>query len=148
MDATVFKRWHPFLDMKFLLLLFFVMAACSVTESGEDVAPPVPERQPQLIAEYALDIPEPSGLALSVNGRYLWTVSDQTGCVYKITLDGKAIRQLSYRGDDLEGVVQSPVDSTLWVAEEQLREVVQLDTLGNERQRHKINVENRENTAG
>lgn len=126
----------------------FLLAACSISESVEDTTPPVSEVQARLSADYSLDIPEPSGLTLSVDGNYLWTVSDQTKLVYKISLDGKTIRHLSFEGDDLEGVVQSPLDSTLWVVEEQRREIVQLDTLGNELRRIKINVEKRESNSG
>ncbi len=85
------------------------------------------------VADYDLDIKSPSGLSFSVDGNHLWTVSDKPGgAVFKISLTGEIVRRLSYTGADMEGVVQSILDSTLWVVEELTGEVVQIDTVGNE----------------
>ncbi len=101
------------------------------------------------IASYHIDgVPEPSGLSLHINGKSLWTVSDQTAKVYQISLDGRLLKTLSYLGEDLEGVSQSALDGTLWIAEERKREIVQLDTLGSELARHKIAVQNNDENSG
>jgi uncharacterized protein YjiK len=85
-----------------------------------------------LISVHPLNIKDPSGLTLDSSGDFLWTVSDQSGgFVYKITFQGDIIGNLSYRGDDMEGITMNPNDGTLWVAEERLREIVQLDMEGN-----------------
>ena len=49
-------------------------------------------------ADYKLFVKEPSGLSLSVDGNFLWTVSDQTNKVYQLTLTGVIIKKLLYKG--------------------------------------------------
>lgn len=111
-----------------LIPCLFLFIACS------NESPTEPEEtEPYLkeIASYNINVDEPSGLALSIDGKFLWTVSDQTNKVYKISFTGEILETLNYRGNDLEGVVQNPVDSTIWVAEEYISHMIQMDTLGN-----------------
>lgn len=114
----------------FYMLIFgvYLFIACSAKPPVKPV-----EKEPYLekIVDYRLSVKEPSGLSFSVDGKYLWTVSDRTNKVYKLSLTGATIKSLSYTGNDLEGIVQSPIDSTIWVAEEYLSYMIQLDTLGN-----------------
>ncbi len=131
--------------MRYLLILLF-LTACSLQESG--VKQELPVGKLTLIAEYEMDVPEPSGLSLSANGKFLWTVSDQTGLVYAVSFEGKKLRELTYHGEDPEGIVQNSSDQTLWVVEEQRRELVHLDTLGNESERFVVDVENRSANSG
>lgn len=80
-----------------------------------------------------LEVPEPSDLCLDRDGVHGWTVSDQTGRVYRLRLsDGVVDRTLDFTGTDLEGVWQDPADASLYVAEEGLRQVVHLDSTGRE----------------
>lgn len=85
-----------------------------------------------LITVYPLDIGDPSGLTLDVSGEFLWTVSDDPGDhIYKISFEGEILDVLTaYEGDDMEGITMNPNDGTLWVAEEKLRQIVQLTTEG------------------
>lgn len=84
-------------------------------------------------------VPEPSGLTLNTANTLLYTVSDPSdNRIYKIDLDGTLLSVLSYHGDDLEGITYDDRDQTLWVVEERLREIVHLDTLGNELSRHSV----------
>ena len=72
----------------------------------------------------------------------LLTVSDQTGKVYEISLEGDIIRIMNYTGSDLEGVCFNNEEQIIAVTEERSREVVFLDyPEGNEISRYKINVE-------
>ena len=94
-----------------------------------------------LISVHPLNINDPSGLTLDMSGDFLWTVSDASGgLVYKITFQGDIIGSLSYRGDDMEGITMNPNDETLWVAEERLRQIVQIDGMGNVLQRQNVEV--------
>lgn len=94
-----------------------------------------------LISVHPLNINDPSGLTLDMSGDFLWTVSDQAGgFVYKITFQGDIIGSLSYHGEDMEGITMNPNDGTLWVAEERLRQIVQLDLEGNVLQRQDVEV--------
>ncbi len=108
---------------------------CSLTEPEE--APP-PVQSLTLVNSYALDVAEPSGLALTSNASALWTVSDHSNRIVQISLTGKRLKTLSYQGEDLEGVAIDPIAQTLWVAEERSRELVEVDSTGIELQRHRI----------
>ena len=96
------------------------------------------------IEKYLLQITEPSGLAFS-NGS-LWTVSDENSTVYKVNADGKIVYSFEVNGNNLEGI--TVVDDTLIaVVLEQLREVVLIDTLGNEISRYSINLSGEKNSG-
>lgn len=91
-----------------------------------------------------IKVPEPSGLALSYDGNYFWTISDEDSKVYKIDKQGKIIKFFSVIGEDLEGI--TVIDSVrLAVILERSREVVVLDTLGKELRRKKIELKGKLN---
>jgi len=84
-------------------------------------------------------VPEPSGLALSFDNNFIWCVSDDKSLIYKLDKNGKIVKTVSVSGEDLEGI--TVIDSNiLAVILERSREVVVIDTLGNEINRGKINV--------
>ena len=91
-----------------------------------------------------IKVPEPSGLALSFDGNYLWTISDEDSKVYKIDKLGKIISNFSVSGEDLEGI--AVIDSVrLAVILERSREVVIIDTLGKELRRKRFELKGRLN---
>ena len=95
---------------------------------------PKPSETLRLIATHPLDFGEPSDLAINRAGTILWTVTNHPEKVYQLDLAGNRVRTLNYEGHDLEGVVYDPSDSTLWVAEENRREVVRMHAVDDERQ--------------
>lgn len=84
-------------------------------------------------------VSEPSGLALSADEKAFWTVSDQTAKVYLFNGWGKIIKSFKLDGEDPEGITVID-DSTIAVVLERSREVVILDTAGNEIKRASINL--------
>jgi len=118
------------------LAVIFVGFSCSL----QDSVAPQQGSELKLIAEYDLPVSEPSGLSLNNDNSALWTVSDNTNRVYKISLEGQPLQELRYEGNDLEGIVFDSADNTLWLAEEQLREIVHIDLNGNELSRHAVNL--------
>ena len=122
----------------FKLLFIFLFYSCSLNDGVNATDDSFDLTQ---VSTYRIDVPEPSGLSLHVNGKSLWTVSDQTAKVYQISLDGQLLKTLSYQGEDLEGISQSLLDFSLWVAEERSREIVHLDSTGKELSRHFIPVD-------
>jgi uncharacterized protein YjiK len=91
-----------------------------------------------------INVPEPSGLALSYKSNFFWCVSDSNSKVYKLDKNGKIIASFMIKGEDLEGV--TVIDSLrLAVILERTREVVVIDTSGNELNRKKINIDGRLN---
>ncbi|KAA3611146.1 MAG: hypothetical protein D8M58_14320 [Calditrichaeota bacterium] len=109
-----------------IVLCSYIIIACS---DGANPTQEYPFLKKE--TEFKIDVPEPSGLALSQDKTFLWTVSDNTNRVYKIDFEGNILGELNYTGNDLEGIIQSPKDSTIWVAEEYLSQMVQLDVIGN-----------------
>ena len=84
-----------------------------------------------ILAEYPLSINSPSGLSLTYDKKSLWTVSDKPGGgVYNIDFEGHLIKNLDYSGADLEGVASATDGGSLWVVEEFLGTIIQIDTSG------------------
>ena len=75
---------------------------------------------------YALSVLEPSGLAYDKINNELFTVSDNTNLIYKISTTGVIQQTLSYSGNDLEGVSMYSGNKIL-VAEEGNREIIEYD---------------------
>ena len=75
---------------------------------------------------YSLSVLEPSGLAYDKNNNQLFTVSDNTGFVYRLSTSGTILETLSYPGSDLEGVCMY-TSNKLLVAVEGSRELVEYD---------------------
>ena len=96
---------------------------------------------------YKINIAETSDLCLDPSISILYTVSDNTGKVYKLTTNGRVLSALSYTGGDLEGVTIDE-DKNVYIAEERLRKIIKLDALGNEIYQKTIPVEiNNENNG-
>lgn len=92
----------------------------------------------------AIDVPEPSTLALSYDGKSFWSVGDSDSMVFKMDLNGAIIKSFLVNGEDLEGI--TVIDSThLAVILERDREVVVLDTSGKEIRRKKFDLKGRLN---
>jgi len=98
-------------------------------------------------ATYNIDILETSDLCFGTNTDILYTVSDNTAKVYKITTTGRKLAALQYTGNDLEGVCC--VDNQyIYVAEERLRKIIKLDLQGNMISEKQISIEQNEENEG
>jgi len=98
-------------------------------------------------AVYSVNISETSDLSFGSSTDILYTVSDRTAKVYKITNQGKVLSELSYTGSDLEGVCYVG-NQFLHVAEERLRTVFKLDLQGNQIEQKAIPVEKNDDNQG
>ena len=74
--------------------------------------------------------------------RKFLTVDDNLSKVHVISNTGNIIRTLSFTGDDLEGVTYVPNDSSIYIVEEKKKEIVKLDTTGNEILRFPVSLNN------
>lgn len=106
------------------LLILLANTACN-KKSSENVV------SLKLIATYSLDVPEPSGLSFSAGNAALYTISDESGKFYKITLQGKLLSSTDCNGSDLEGISYDAANNSLWIIEERLREIINVDLQGN-----------------
>ena len=120
----------------FTFAVVLVTAGLVGCKGSESAAPPLPSLP--LIASFALDVTEPSDLAIDDTGTLLWTVSNNPDSVYQLDTTGKRLKALKYEGENLEGVAYDPATATLWVAEENQRSLVHLDLDGNLIQKHDL----------
>lgn len=122
----------------FFFTLFFLVPGC--LEKSE---PHQKDSNLELIGEYPLQISDPSGLTIDASGEFLWTVSDESGSsIYAISFTGEINKRITtYTADDLEGITKNPNDGTLWIAEERMRQIVQLTVEGEVLQTVDIPVE-------
>lgn len=100
----------------------------------------------KIINEYKVNIPEPSDLALSIDGKYLWTVSDENSTVYLISLKGKIGKSFTVDAEDLEGIVVLN-ESTIAVVSERSNEIILLNTEGKEISRHNLGFRKKGNVG-
>jgi len=85
----------------------------------------------ELVAVYSVRVDSPSGLSFGSDKSSLWTVSDKPGGrVYEIDTLGNQIRSLNYSGNDLEGISFDSRDSTLWMVDEHLGQLIHLSQDG------------------
>ncbi|MDO9254344.1 MAG: SdiA-regulated domain-containing protein [Bacteroidales bacterium] len=116
-----------FASIKFILSAFSILlltAACSKQKSdNRTLLSP--------LEVYSVNIPETSDLSFGSSADILYTVSDRTAKVYKITTKGRVLSELSYTGSDLEGVCYDG-NQFLYVAEERMRKIIKLDLQGNQ----------------
>lgn len=96
---------------------------------------------------YTVTIPETSDLSFGSSTDILYTVSDRTAKVYKITTKGKVLSELKYTGSDLEGVCYTE-NQFIFVAEERLRKIIKLDLQGNQISENAIPVEINDENQG
>ena len=93
-----------------------------------------------------ISVPEPSGLELTYDKKGFWTVSDETSTIYKLNSDGIVVSTIKVNGFDLEGVT-TVSDTTIAVILERTREVVLLDTSGNEIRRKALGLKGEANSG-
>lgn len=123
----------------FILLLTLSQYKCNTNRQES----PVPEKL-SLQKMTPIKVPEPSGLALSFDGKNFWSVGDSDSKVYKLDFNGNVIRSFVINGEDLEGI--TVIDSIhLAVILERTREVVIVDTSGKEVKRKQFDLKGRLN---
>lgn len=120
------------------LFAFFLSCSRKVDDGSVGLIP---------IEVHKLNLPEPSDLCFGPGNQILYTVSDNTAQVYKITIQGKILQTLPYVGNDLEGVCYVN-DQYLFVAEERYRKIIRLDLQGNKLSEASIPVEINDANSG
>ena len=79
---------------------------------------------------FVMNVKEPSGLAFSLSKDALYTVSDNTGKIYKISFTGDILDELPFVGNDLEGIDVDKTNGDIWVVEEGIQRVDHLNSAG------------------
>ena len=114
-----------------LLILSVAFIACNNDKPPMNDDRALKETGIKLIDKHKLNVPEPSGLSLSIDGKYLWTVSDDNNTVYKLSLTGDIIKKFVIDVIDLEGITVIDTNRIAVIAELK-RKIILIDTLGNE----------------
>jgi uncharacterized protein YjiK len=101
----------------------------------------------ELEASYKIKVKEPSGLGINDAGTVLYTVSDKTSKVYKLSTTGDVIQTLDCEAANLEGV-SSYTSNKLLLAEEGSKTIVVFDMVTGEESNHKIKYKNKDKNSG
>lgn len=123
----------------FILLITLSHYKCNTNRQESPLVKNLP-----LVKITPIKVSEPSGLTLSFDGKYFWCVGDNDSKVFKLDINGNIIKSFFVDGEDLEGV--TVIDSTkLVVILERTREVVVVDTSGDELNRKRFDLKGRLN---
>jgi uncharacterized protein YjiK len=125
-------RQYSFYSLIYILISFSFIG-CNKKEGEQS------KTHLNYLKAYNIPVSEPSGLDLTFTEKGFWTVCDENSTVYKLDNWGNNEKSFTVRGFDLEGV--SVVDEkTLAVVLERGREIVIVDTSGNELKRISVSI--------
>ena len=125
-----------------LSVIFILFVSCS---KNNEVFPV--NNGLELINSYKINVLEPSGLAINNDGTILYTVSDSTNKIYKLSTAGDVLQTFEYAGNDLEGISVF-TNTKLLVVEERTKEVVEYDMETGNFTKHKIDYKNTTANSG
>jgi uncharacterized protein YjiK len=125
-----------------LSVIFILFVSCS---KNNEVFPV--NNGLELINSYKINVLEPSGLAINNDGTILYTVSDSTNKIYKLSTAGDVLQTFEYAGNDLEGISVF-TNTKLLVVEERTKEVVEYDIETGNFTKHKIDYKNTTANSG
>lgn len=125
-----------------LSIVFILFVSCS---KNNEVFPV--NNGLELINSYKINVLEPSGLAINNDGTILYTVSDSTNKIYKLSTAGDVLQTFEYAGNDLEGISVF-TNTKLLVVEERTKEVVEYDIETGNFTKHKIDYKNTTANSG
>ena len=138
--ASMVVSWDHFVSRTgaaIVLMMLSLLTGCSDSNPVPPIANPITP-----LISYQLDIPEPSGVCFGKNYETLWIVSDAPdNMIYQTDLQGNILQTLAFTGDDLEGIDYDHMNNVLWLAEEQLQEIVKISTGGQELDRLHVPIQ-------
>lgn len=114
----------------FIVLIMSILIGCS-RDNPETITNPLVIQKIFPINEYALTIPEPSGVAYNSKNNSLMVVSDGRPDIYEINFAGITLNTIAASGSDMEGITLSTTCDTIYVVEEKKKLVTSFDLVGN-----------------
>ena len=93
-----------FSSFVFLLSILVFSSSCEHDKLETETNQTITDSRLEFISKHKLIVPEPSGLTISLDGKFLWTVSDETSTLYKISFNGECLDSIKLDGIDMEGV--------------------------------------------
>lgn len=100
-----------------------------------------------LISSDRIDVLEASGLAINSSGTALYTVSDNTTNIYKLSTAGTVLHEYSYNGNDVEGITMVSNNKALLV-EERTKEIVEYDLNSKNVIKNELIYDNNDSNSG
>ncbi len=128
------------LQLKNILLvscLLFLIVSCSEDDYTDNLL----ENSLDIEVSYNINVLEPSGLVFDFQDSVLYTISDNSGDIYKLSTKGNIIKTYSFGGDDLEGVSIYKEDKLL-LAEERSKQLIEYNLSTGSSVSHYINYQN------
>jgi len=101
----------------------------------------------EYVASYKIKVKEPSGLAINHSGNVLYTVSDKTSKIYKLSMIGGVMETIDCEGNNLEGV-STFTSNKLLLAEEGAKTIIVFDMETGKGSNHKIKYKNKDKNSG
>ena len=145
-SSLIYWKWckpQTHHHMLFLKNAFIILVSVIIYISCDDYK----KAHLDLEASYKINVSEPSGLAVNSSGTELFTVSDKTSTVYKLSTTGDIIQTFDFKGSNLEGI-STYRENELLLAEESKKEIVILNTLTGKSSKHKIKYKNNDRNSG
>lgn len=127
-------------------ILFVIIALFIVSCIKYDNPYETQSTEIELIEKFSINVEEPSGLAIDAEKGVLYTVSDNTNNVYKITKQGKILQEYQINADDLEGICI--FGSNLLLANERSKQLISYNILSQSSTVYSINYTNTSENSG
>lgn len=125
-----------------LLCVHVFLFSCS---NSNNIAPV--QNELELLNTFSILVSEPSGLAINTDNSALYTVSDNSNKIYKLSMSGAILKTFSFVGNDLEGVSQF-TDGKLLIAEERNKSIIEFEISSENFITHNIEYNNKEANSG
>lgn len=110
------------------LLVFTLILFCDKSENNVEVDANLNYISHYDISNHSQGLTEPSGLALALDGNGLWTVSDNTGKIFFLNLQGQMLPQtFDVPVTDMEGITLHPDGEFLFVVQEGNNEIIKIN---------------------
>jgi len=106
-----------------------------------------PTNQLTIINSYSIGVKEPSGLVYDNTQKVLYTVSDNTNKIYKLSTTGNVFQEYSFIGNDLEGITICE-NGDLLIAEERNRQLIKYNTGTKEQEIYSVAIEGSDLNSG
>ncbi len=123
------------------MLILLVFFSCQKNKKDEL------ENSLTIINSYTIDVQEPSGLTYDDVRQVLYTVSDNSNKIYKLSKEGHVFQAYNYNGNDLEGI-SIDNNGNLILAEERQRQIIRYNPSNNQQTIYNIDVEQNEENSG
>lgn len=113
-----------------LAVLLAMTLGCAPTGRLRGGDTPVEGGDLELLGDFPLEVPEPSGIVWRPDRRTLWVVSDRAPVLYELSERGKVLGRRRIPAASLEGITWDPARGLFWVVQESPRRALRVTPEG------------------